>query len=139
MIYGAGGGNFIGVIVGVDVNSGVGDADGDSVALGDSKGTAVAFACGDDVGDARDDVAVRDLEVRMSITGTNSNSATVSKLARTIESATVIVPEAGNIESYCRLSGRFCRLLAQVFSGCCLSSGRKILPCEVFSPSIADR
>ena len=70
MIYGAGGGNFIGVIVGVDVNSGVGDAggdsDGDSVALGDSKGTAVAFACGDDVGDARDDVAGRDLEVRMS-------------------------------------------------------------------------
>jgi hypothetical protein len=63
MIYGAGGGNFIGVIVGVDVNSGVGDAggdsDGDSVALGDSKGTAVAFACGDDV-------AGRDLEARMS-------------------------------------------------------------------------
>ena len=66
-IYGAGGGNFIGVTAGVDVNSGVGDAggnsDGDSVAVGDCKGTAVAIACRDDVDDAGDDVAGGDLEV----------------------------------------------------------------------------
>jgi hypothetical protein len=56
--YGAGGGNFIGVCAGVDVDSGVGDAcgdsDGDSIAVGAGEGATVADTCGDDIGDACD-------------------------------------------------------------------------------------
>ena len=80
--YGAGGGNFIGVSVGADVNSGVGDADEDSdgdlvVAVGDSKGTAVAAICSDDIGDAFDVMERRSLENGISaIRATNIGTTT---------------------------------------------------------------
>lgn len=64
--YGAGGGNFIGVCAGVDVDSGVadacGDSDGDSIAVGASEGATVGDACRNDVGDACDALARRSLE-----------------------------------------------------------------------------
>ena len=79
--YGAGGGNFIGVSVGADVNSGVGDAGGDSVAVGDSKGTVIAAICSDDIGDAFDVTERRSLEngisaIRATNIGTTMPTAT---------------------------------------------------------------
>ena len=83
--YGAGGGNFIGVCAGVDVDSGVGDAcgdsDGDSIAVGAGEGATVADACGDDVGDACDALAGRSLEngisaIRATSIGTTTPTAT---------------------------------------------------------------
>jgi len=79
--YGAGGGNFIGVCAGVDVDSGVADACGDSIAVGASDGTTVAFAFGDDVGDACDALAGKSLEngisaIRATSIGTTTPTAT---------------------------------------------------------------
>ncbi len=58
--HGAGGGYFIGVIVGVGVADSSGVADGASVAEGDSEGEA-AGVIGDDICDAWDDVEGRTL------------------------------------------------------------------------------
>jgi hypothetical protein len=74
----------------MDVNSGVGDAggdsDGDFVAVGDSKGTAVAIACGDDVGDAFDVMAWRSLENGISaIRATNIGTTTAATTAHFVQ------------------------------------------------------
>ena len=56
--HGAGGGNFIGDIIGVaalcGVGATVGAVDGDSATCGHSENAAVAAICGDDIGDACD-------------------------------------------------------------------------------------
>jgi len=69
--YGAGGGNFIGVSVGVaaareGISDARGDSDGDSVAVGSGEVATVGEACVDDVGDAWDGLEGRRLEKRLS-------------------------------------------------------------------------
>jgi hypothetical protein len=83
--YGAGGGNFTGVIVGVDVNSGVGDAGGDSVTVGAVVVSGVGELCVDDVGDDCDAVVRRSLENGISaIRGTSIGTTTAATTAHFI-------------------------------------------------------
>ena len=82
--YGAGGGNFIGVCVGMDVDSGAGeacgDSAGDSIGMGACDGATVAAACGDDTGDACDAMARRSLENGISAIRATSIGTTIAAI-----------------------------------------------------------
>ena len=88
--YGAGGGNFIGVSVGVDASCGIGVAvgavDGDSATCGDSESAAVAAICGDDIGDACDGLERRSLENGISaISATSIGTTTAATTAHFVQ------------------------------------------------------
>ena len=88
--YGAGGGNFIGVCAGVDASSGVGETgdcvDVGSAALGAVVGAALAWLCSNDVGDAGDALAWRNLENGISaIRATSIGTTTAAGTARFVQ------------------------------------------------------